>query len=103
MSGTAVTLRGTVVSHESKTLHVVSLSTSEVRFIMAGVGANEDLFVRALLSFIAPEMSGARTKVFEDNQGAKALIENSLSSAGSKHIDVSIFSSVIYSGHGKSV
>ena len=44
--------------------------------------------MRVVLSFIAPETSGAIIKTLEDNQGAKALIENSLSSAGSKHIDV---------------
>ena len=40
------------------------------------------------LSFIAPETCGASTKVLEDNQGTKALIENPLSSARIKHIDV---------------
>ena len=44
--------------------------------------------MRAVLSFIAPETSGASIKVLEDNQEAKALIENPLSSARSKHIDV---------------
>ena len=44
--------------------------------------------MRAVLSFIAPETSGASIKVLEDNQGAKALTENPLSSARSKHIDV---------------
>ena len=42
----------------------------------------------AVLSFTAPEMSGASIKVLEDSQGAKVLVENPLSSASSKHIDV---------------
>ena len=88
VSGIAVTLGGTVVSHTSKTHHVASLSTSEAEYIAAGDGVKEALFVRAVLSFIAPETSGASIKVLEDNQGAKALIENPLSSARSKHIDV---------------
>ena len=88
VSGIAVTLGGTVVSHASKTQHVVSLSTSEAEYIAAGDGVKEALFVRAVLSFIAPETRGASIKVLEDNQGAKALIENPLSSARSKHIDV---------------
>ena len=46
------------------------------------------LFVLAILSFIAPETSGVSFKVLEDNQGATALIENPLSSARSKHIDM---------------
>ena len=45
--------------------------------------------MRAVLSFIAPEMCGASVKVLEENQGTNALIENPLSSARSKHIDVS--------------
>ena len=35
-----------------------------------------------------PKTSGASIKFFEDSQGAKTLIENPLSSARSKHIDV---------------
>ena len=81
VSGIAVTLGGTLVSHASKTQHVVSLPTSETEFIAAGDGVKEALFVRAVLSFIPPETSGASIKVLEDNQGAKALIENPLSSA----------------------
>ena len=84
----AVTLGGTVVSHASKTQHVVWLSTSEAEYIAAGDGVRKALFVRAVLSFIAPETSGASIKVLENNQGAKALIEKPLSSTRSKHIDV---------------
>ena len=88
VSGVAVTLGGTVVSHVSKTQRVVSISTSEVEDIAAGKGVKEALFVRAVLSFIAPETSWASMKVLGDNQGAKALIENALRSARSKHIDI---------------
>ena len=35
-----------------------------------------------------PETCGASTKVLEDNSGTKVLIENSLSTARSKHINV---------------
>ena len=76
------------MSRTSKTQRVVSLSTSEAEYIAAGEGVKEALFVRAVLSFIAPETSGASIKVLEDNQGTKSLIENPLSSARSKHINV---------------
>ena len=66
----------------------MSLSTSEAEHIAAGDGVKEALFVRAILSFIAPETSGTSIKVLEGNQGARMLIENSLSFARSKHIDV---------------
>ena len=88
VSGIAVTLGGTVVSHASKTQRVVSLSTSEAEYIAVGDGVKEALFVRAGLSFIAPETCGASIKVLEDYHGTKALIENPLSSARSKHIGV---------------
>ncbi|CAN0016396.1 unnamed protein product [Ascophyllum nodosum] len=88
VSRIAVTLEGAVVSHPSKTQHVVSLSTSEAEYIAAGDGVKEAMLVRTVLSFIAPEMSGASIKVLENIQGAKALIENPLSSARSKHVDV---------------
>ena len=88
MSGIAVTSGGNVVSHANKTQHVVLLTTSEGDYITAGDGVKEAVFLRAVLSFIAPETSGASIKVLEDNQGAKVLIENPLSFTRSKHIDV---------------
>ena len=85
--GIAVTLGGTE-SLASKAQHVVSLSTSEAEYVAAGDGFKETLFARAVPSSIAPETSGVSIKVLEDNQGAKALIQNPLSSVRSKHIDV---------------
>ena len=88
VSGIAVTLEGTVESRASKTQRAVSLSTSEAEYIAAGDGVKEALFMRAVLSFIAPETCAASIKVLENTQGTKALIENPLSSARSKHVDV---------------
>ena len=88
VSGVAVILSGSVVSRVSKTQRVVSLSTSEAEYIAAGEGIKGALLVRAVLSYIAPETSGASIKVLEDDQGAKALIENPVSSGRSKNIDV---------------
>ena len=66
VSGIAVTSGGTVVSHASKMQRVVSLSTSEAEYIAARNSVKEALFVRAVLSFIAPETCGASIKVLED-------------------------------------
>ncbi|CAN0299130.1 unnamed protein product [Ectocarpus fasciculatus] len=88
VTGIAVTIGGTVISHASKTQPVVAMSTSEAEYIAGAEGVKESLFVRNVLSFMAPETCGASIKVLEDNQGAIALIENPLSSARSKHIDV---------------
>ena len=88
VSGVAATLGGTVVRHVSKTQRDISLSTSEAEYTAAGEGIKEALFERVVLSFIVPETSGGSIKVLKDNQGAKALTENPLSSARSKHTDV---------------
>ena len=90
VSGIAVTLGGTVVSHGSKTRHVGSLSTSETDYIAARNGVKgQGSSVCAYRSvFHYAGTSGASIKVLEDNLGAKALIENPLSSATRKSIDV---------------
>ena len=44
--------------------------------------------MRSVLSFVAPETSGAKIRVLEDNEGALAFVQNPFSSARSKHIDV---------------
>ncbi|CAB1099569.1 unnamed protein product [Ectocarpus sp. CCAP 1310/34] len=87
-TGLAVTVGGTVVCASTKTQPVTAQSTSEAEYMAAGEGVKEALFVRGVLSFIAPETSGAKIKVLEDNKGALALIENPFSSARSEHIDV---------------
>ena len=79
VSGIAVTMGGTVVSHASKTQHVVSLSTSEAEYIATGDG----VICLLRLSRVGQALRSLRT-----TRGAKALIENPLSSARSKHIDV---------------
>ena len=42
----------------------------------------------AVSEFLSPHLRGEPIVVFDDNEGAKALAENTLSSARSKHIDV---------------
>ncbi|CAB1107080.1 unnamed protein product [Ectocarpus sp. CCAP 1310/34] len=74
VSGLATTVGGTVVS--------------QAEYIAAGEGVKEALFVRAVLSFVAPETSGSSIQVLEDNQGAIALVQNLLSSGRTKHVDV---------------
>ena len=81
----------------------MSLSTSEAEYIAAGDGVKEALFVSAVLSFTAPEMSGTSIKVLEENQGAKTLIENPYTLLGANTSTCVPTLSVIYSGHRKSV
>ena len=49
VSGVAVTLGGTVMSHVSKIQRVLSLLTSEAEYIAAGEGVKEALFLCAVL------------------------------------------------------
>ena len=51
-------------------------------------GVKNALFSRAVLEFGQPQLYGMVFKVFEDNEGAKALAGNPLSSARTKHIGV---------------
>ena len=83
--GIAVTLGGTVLSHANTTGMSCRCRPQRQSASQLGTGSRT-LFVRAVLFFNAPETSGTSIKVFEDNQGVKALIENPLSSARSKHI-----------------
>ena len=45
------------------------------------------MFVRSVMSFMQPNVY--KITLMEDNEGAKAMAENPLSSGRSKHIDVS--------------
>eukprot|EP00752_Nemacystus_decipiens_P011252 g10000.t1 len=87
-TGLAVTIGGTVVHASTKTQPVTAQSTSEAEYLAAGEGVKEALFMRGVLSFMAPETNGAKIRVLEDNEGALALVQNPFSSARSKHIDV---------------
>ncbi|CAM9604595.1 unnamed protein product [Ascophyllum nodosum] len=71
MSEVAVTPGGIVVSHASKTQHVVSLSTSEAEYIVAGDGVKEAMFVSVVLSFIAPKTNGQALKSLRTTRGLR--------------------------------
>ncbi|CAB1111861.1 unnamed protein product [Ectocarpus sp. CCAP 1310/34] len=79
---------GNTVNGTTKTQRVPAQSSSEAEHLAAGEGVKEALHARAVLSFVAPETSGAKIKVLEDNKGALALVQNPFSSARSKHTDV---------------
>ncbi|CAB1105769.1 unnamed protein product [Ectocarpus sp. CCAP 1310/34] len=82
--------RGSGLGLAVKTPSIVSLSSTEAEYVAAGEGVKEALFVRAVLSFVAPETSGSSVQVLEDNQGAIVLVQNPLSSFRTKHIDVRV-------------
>ena len=81
-------LGGSVVSATRTTQHCTRLTTSEAEYVAIAHGVKNAPFSRAVLEFAQPQLCGIVFKVFEDNEGAKALAENPLSSARTKHIDV---------------
>ena len=88
VSGVAVILGGTSVIASSTTQHCVTLSTSETEHVAMAQGAKTALFTRAVLAFLQPQLVGRITHLFEDNQGATAMVENPISGGRTKHIDV---------------
>ena len=70
----------------SRTQHCVTLSTTEAEYVAHAEGAKDWMFVTSVLSFMQPNVY--EITLMEDNEGGKAMAENSLSSGRSKHIDV---------------
>ncbi|CAB1096838.1 unnamed protein product [Ectocarpus sp. CCAP 1310/34] len=68
-TGLAVTVGGTVVCASTKTQPVTAQSTSEAEYMAAGEGVKDALFGRGVLSFIAPETSGAKVKSLRTTRG----------------------------------
>ena len=73
-AGLAVEVGGTIVYGTTKTQRVPAQSSAEAEYLAAAEGVKEALYVRAILSSIAPETSGAKIKVLEDSKGALALV-----------------------------
>ena len=64
----------------------MTLSTTEAEYVALAEGAKEGMFVRSVMSFMQPNVY--EITLMEDNEGAKAMAENPLSSGRIKHIDV---------------
>ncbi|KAI2496491.1 GAG-pre-integrase domain [Fragilaria crotonensis] len=83
------TLGGTLVHWESKTQHVVTLSSTEAEYISLARGACENKFIMMLLDegIRRPDEKRHMGKVYEDNLGAIYLVKNQHVGARTKHID----------------
>ena len=86
ISGVAVILGNAAVYATSRTQHCVTSSTTEAEYVALAEGAKKGMFVRSVMSFMQPNVY--EITLMEDNEGAKAMAENPLSSGRSKHIDV---------------
>jgi Reverse transcriptase (RNA-dependent DNA polymerase)/Zinc knuckle len=84
------TIGGTLVNWESKTQHVVTLSSTEAEYISLAKGACENKFVTMLMDEVMRYPSEHRLcgKIYEDNLGAIYLVKNQHVGARTKHIDV---------------
>jgi hypothetical protein len=84
------TLGGTLVNWESKTQHVVTLSSTEAEYISLAKGACENKFITMLLDEVMryPKEEKLIGRVYEDNLGAIYLVKNQHVGARTKHIDV---------------
>ena len=91
VSGVAEILGDTAIGWKSSTQKCVTTATCEVEYVAFCDASKEALFTRAALVFLQSELSGMRVEMFGDNKGAKAIADNSSSSASSsKHIEVEL-------------
>ena len=86
ISGVAVMLGNAAVYATSHTHHCLTLSTTEAEYVALAEGAKEGMFARSVTSFMQANVY--EITLMEDNEGAKAMAENPLSSGRSKHVDV---------------
>ena len=79
---------GACVRGFSRTQKCVTLSTTEAEYVALGDGATGALFIRQVWRFMLPDVGMPCIPVFEDNEGAVQLAQNTITSSNSKHIDV---------------
>ena len=101
-TGIGVAIGGTIVNGITKTQRVPAQSAAEAEYLAAAEGVKEALYVRSVLSFVAPETNGAKIRVHEDNEGALALVQNPFSSARTSTSTCGTTSSVSSSNRAKS-
>ena len=70
----------------SRKQHCVTLCTTEAEYVALAERAKEGMFVRPEMFFMQPNVY--EITLMEDNERAKAMAENLVSSGRSKHIDV---------------
>ena len=87
ISGYAFLIDGGAVSWSSKKQEIVSLSTTESKYIAATHAAKEALWLHSLISELFAPLAQPVT-LFSDNQSTIALAKDHQYHAHTKHIDV---------------
>ena len=92
VSGVAEILGDTAIGWKSSTQKYVTTASCEVEYVALCDASKEALFTIAALVFLQSELSGMRVELFGDSKGAKAIADNSSSSASSStHIEVKLY------------
>ena len=73
VSGVAVVLADTAIGWKSSTQKCVM---GEAEYVVLCDASKEALFMRAVLVFLWPDLTGMRMEMFGDNEGAKAIADN---------------------------
>jgi len=87
ITGYAFLIDGRAVSWSSKCQEIVSLSTTESKYVAATHSGKEGLWLRSLLSEVFGTLKSLTT-LFSDNQAAIALTRDHQYHSHTKHIDV---------------
>ena len=88
VSGEAVVCAGASACWFSKTQKCATVSTTEAEYVALADTIKEAMFLKYVRCFIFPGLGEACVTVFEDNEGARHLAQNSVHTSNSKHIDV---------------
>jgi hypothetical protein len=79
-------LNGAAITWQSKRQPTVAMSSTEAEYMAAAAAVKESLWLRKLLADFRIDVS--TVDIYADNQSAIKLLRNPISSARSKHIDV---------------
>jgi hypothetical protein len=87
ISGYAFMIDGGAVLWCMKKQEIISLSTTEVKYVVATHAAKEAIWLRSLIGELYSNMQGPTT-LYSDNQSAIALTKDHQYHACTKHIDI---------------
>ena len=83
-------LGDTAIGWKSSAHKCVTTATCEAEYVALCDASKDALFMRAVLVFLQPNLTGMRMKTFGDNEGAKAIVDNPSTASRSKYIDVKL-------------
>jgi hypothetical protein len=100
VSGMVFTLAGGAIAYKSKLQPTVSTSSTEAEFIAAVSAAKTAKYLRSVLADLGESQSGP-TPLYEDNQAAIHMINDSRPTPRSRHVDIQHFAIQEWSAAGE--